>query len=156
MDNVLFFPQSLLHSFDELNYGRYAQMYSKRQFFFDIHPPLGKMMLGAVGVLAGFDLNFNFDTIGSGRCLWNLKGNCNMSQIPLWAVKPSVLHYTVDSHQHFSMCRQPSVLHYVQPNVANCRCRAGFQGWHHVIATSLVGQLPLHWHTLTEVSDQGL
>ena len=41
-------------------------MYLKRTFFFDTHPPLGKLMLALAGYLAGFDGDFSFDKIGSG------------------------------------------------------------------------------------------
>ncbi len=38
----------------------------KQTFFFDVHPPLGKMLLALTAYASGFDGNFNFDKIGSG------------------------------------------------------------------------------------------
>jgi dolichyl-phosphate-mannose-protein mannosyltransferase len=41
-------------------------MYARRIFYFDVHPPLGKLILAAAGYVAGFDGQFNFDRIGAG------------------------------------------------------------------------------------------
>lgn len=40
-------------------------LYTKRTFFFDSHPPLGKLLVSAAAYLAGFDGNFKFSRIGS-------------------------------------------------------------------------------------------
>lgn len=42
-------------SFDELHFGKYVGMYVKKIFFFDLHPPLGKLLISGVAYLAGFD-----------------------------------------------------------------------------------------------------
>ncbi|KAK9510733.1 hypothetical protein O3M35_005460 [Rhynocoris fuscipes] len=43
--------------FDELHYGKYVSLYMKNTFFFDLHPPFGKLLIGAVASLAGFNDN---------------------------------------------------------------------------------------------------
>ncbi|ELU05738.1 hypothetical protein CAPTEDRAFT_156082 [Capitella teleta] len=68
-------PNSIV--FDEVHFGRFAAMYSKNTFYFDVHPPLGKLMLAAAGYWAGFDGQFDFDRIGSEYS----------SSVPVWALR---------------------------------------------------------------------
>jgi len=55
-------PDSVV--FDEVHFGGQAAHYLTRTFFFDVHPPLGKLIFAAVGYLAGFDGSFRFEAIG--------------------------------------------------------------------------------------------
>ena len=42
-------------------------MYLKQVFFFDIHPPLGKLLLAGAGYMADTNVTFPFDRIGDGK-----------------------------------------------------------------------------------------
>ncbi|KAJ1798616.1 Dolichyl-phosphate-mannose--protein mannosyltransferase 1, partial [Coemansia sp. RSA 2399] len=50
--------------FDEVHFGKFAGKYINGTYFFDVHPPLAKMMFAAVGRIAGYDGKFDFKSIG--------------------------------------------------------------------------------------------
>ncbi|KAI8097247.1 O-mannosyltransferase [Halteromyces radiatus] len=50
--------------FDEVHFGKFAGYYLRRSYFFDVHPPLAKLMIAAVGYLIGYDGHFEFTNIG--------------------------------------------------------------------------------------------
>ncbi|WVN88694.1 uncharacterized protein L203_103907 [Cryptococcus depauperatus CBS 7841] len=50
--------------FDEVHFGSFAGHYIKREYFFDVHPPLAKLLNAFVAWLVGFDGDFGFEQIG--------------------------------------------------------------------------------------------
>ncbi|KPU75029.1 uncharacterized protein Dana_GF21197, isoform C [Drosophila ananassae] len=49
---------------DETHFGKMGSWYINRTFFFDVHPPLGKMLIGLSGYLTGYNGKFAFEKPG--------------------------------------------------------------------------------------------
>ena len=54
----------LISSFDEVHFGKFAAQYISREYYFDVHPPLTKLLFGLAGWFVGFDGQFKFENIG--------------------------------------------------------------------------------------------
>lgn len=57
------FPASVV--FDEVHIGHYISGYLRGAYIFDVHPPLGRLILLFFAIILGADSSVNFDNIGN-------------------------------------------------------------------------------------------
>lgn len=50
--------------FDEVHFGKFVSAYYTGEYYFDIHPPLGKLIIGGFAKLFSFEPAFSFGSIG--------------------------------------------------------------------------------------------
>ncbi|XP_063354141.1 protein O-mannosyl-transferase 2 [Pelmatolapia mariae] len=75
---------------DETHFGKMGSYYINRTFFFDVHPPLGKMLIGLAGYMSGYDGTFPFIKPGDkyeNQNYWGMRGFCAAlgSFLPIFA-----------------------------------------------------------------------
>ncbi len=62
--HFLFFGQPRETVFDEVHFGKFISGYFTHEYFFDIHPPLGKLLISGMGYATSFKPGFSFAEIG--------------------------------------------------------------------------------------------
>jgi dolichyl-phosphate-mannose-protein mannosyltransferase len=60
--HFVWFSRPLTVVFDEVYFPRFGLAYLKNEYYFDLHPPLGKLIYGATAWLAGLDPSFSYAT----------------------------------------------------------------------------------------------
>ena len=65
LTRFLFFGYPNETVFDEVHFGKFVSGYYTREYFFDIHPPLGKLAIAGFAKLFGFQPGFAFADIGN-------------------------------------------------------------------------------------------
>ena len=64
LTHALFYGVPNSAVFDEVHFGKFLSAYFTHQYYFDIHPPLGKLILAGMGWLWGYQPGFSFANIG--------------------------------------------------------------------------------------------
>lgn len=58
--HFIYYSHPLTVVLDEVYYGRFTMNYLKNEYFFDLHPPLAKLLLYGVAVIANLNPSFGF------------------------------------------------------------------------------------------------
>jgi dolichyl-phosphate-mannose--protein O-mannosyl transferase len=60
--HFVWFDRPLSVVFDEVYFPKFGLAYLRNEYYFDLHPPLGKLIYGATAWVAGLDPSFSFAT----------------------------------------------------------------------------------------------
>ena len=66
---IIQFPEHVV--FDEVHFGNFTNWYTKSEFFFDIHPPLGKLIMFWFANMSEYDGEINFHDDMNGKAYEN-------------------------------------------------------------------------------------
>ena len=66
---IIQFPEHVV--FDEVHFGNFTNWYTKSRFFFDIHPPLGKLIMFMFANLSEYDGEIEFNNDADGKAYEN-------------------------------------------------------------------------------------
>lgn len=64
LTHFIFFGYPRATVFDEVHFGKFVSGYFDGSYFFDIHPPLAKLLITWLGALGGYQPTINFNVIG--------------------------------------------------------------------------------------------
>ncbi|MEK7537284.1 MAG: phospholipid carrier-dependent glycosyltransferase [Patescibacteria group bacterium] len=64
LTRFVFFSHPAETVFDEVHFGKFVSGYFTGEYFFDIHPPLGKLLIAGMAKISGFQSGFSFEDIG--------------------------------------------------------------------------------------------
>lgn len=64
LTHFIFFSYPSETVFDEVHFGKFISGYLTGKYFFDIHPPLGKLLIAGVAKITDFKPDFSFKKIG--------------------------------------------------------------------------------------------
>lgn len=65
LTHFLFFGHPSQVVFDEVHFGKFVSGYYTHEYYFDIHPPLGKLLIAGFGKLFDFKPEYSFTDIGN-------------------------------------------------------------------------------------------
>ena len=85
---------------DETHFGKFASFYLKSENYFDVHPPLGKMMLASFGEMSGYNGSFSFEEPGQQYGETNycaIRGFCAL----LGSIVPPLIYSVVHSQVNY-------------------------------------------------------
>ncbi|XP_008282287.1 protein O-mannosyl-transferase 2 [Stegastes partitus] len=89
---------------DETHFGKMGSYYINRTFFFDVHPPLGKMLIGLAGYMTGYDGTFPFLKPGDKyeqHNYWGMRGYILLDPILLFFIMAAVLSMVKFNQQRY-------------------------------------------------------